>query len=181
MRNVFGLTMLIFLLIFSGCKKESPTELRRIYECGTVAIPIVYMNSFESAQDTTGWQGIFQYMFVNDPAPNCGSKSLKIGGGCIFPTASIDFDSTLSGHSYKLSCWAKVGENGGIIFLTTDDDKSFSPAMKIIEITDTVWTHYETDSTFYCPPDKNLRLGIFSGGFIPGHIYIDLLSIIQTD
>ena len=181
MKNAIRAIILIIFSMLVGCKKEIPTEQKQIIDGGALGIPIVYMNSFESAQDTVGWQGIFQYMFVNDPAPNCGSKSLKIGGGCIFPTASIDFDSTLSEHSYKISCWAKVGENGGMIFLTTDDEKSFSPAMKIIEITDTVWTHYETDSTFYCPANKKLRLGIFSGGYIPGHIYVDLLSIIQID
>ncbi len=182
MKNAFKLTTILVFIFIGGCKKEFPTEQKNILiDGGSIAIPIVYMNSFESAIDTIGWQGLYQYMIVDDAAPNCGNKSLKIGGGCIFPTATIDFDSTLSGHSYKLSCWGKVGKNGGKLFLTTSDDESFSPAFTTINVTDTVWTHYVTDTSFYCAANKRLRLGIFSGGDNPSHIYVDGIAIVQTD
>jgi hypothetical protein len=68
-----------------------------------------------------------------------------------------------------------------MLFLTTSDDESFSPAITTINVVDTVWTHYETDSTFYCPVNKKLKLGIFSGGDNPSHIYVDGIAIIQVD
>jgi len=182
MKNVFKLTTILVFIFIGGCKKESPTEQKNILiDGGSIAIPIVYMNSFESVDDTFGWKGLYQYMIVDGAAPNCGYKSLKIGGGCIFPTATIDFDSTLSGHSYKLSFWGKVGKNGGMLFLTTNDDESFSvPAIFITE-KDTAWTFFNSDSSFYCPSNKRLRLGIFSGGDNPSHIYVDRIAIVQTD
>ncbi|KPK99371.1 MAG: hypothetical protein AMJ91_08055 [candidate division Zixibacteria bacterium SM23_73_3] len=33
------------------------------------ALSLVYFSSFESAEDTTGWEGITKEMFVCDPAP----------------------------------------------------------------------------------------------------------------
>lgn len=180
MKNATRLLTFIILLAIVGCKKESPTEQQKFRD-EVIAIPIVYMNSFESAQDTVGWQGIFQYMFVNDPAPNCGSKSLKISGGCIYPSASINFDSSLAGHSYRLNCWGKVGKDGGTIFLTTNDSLSFSPPSIYIFITDSVWTHYVSDKILYCPENETLRLGIFSGGDNPAHIFVDWIAIEQID
>ena len=42
---------------------------------------VIYFNSFESPQDTIGWQGYGAREFRNDVPPSGGNQSLYISGG----------------------------------------------------------------------------------------------------
>ena len=176
---------IVFCILFNECSKNSPNESQiddGSHNLGddVIAIPVVYLNSFESPQDTIGWIGISYSMFVDDPLPAVGEKSLRIGGGCMQPAAYLKFDKTLSGHNYRLDCWGKTGINGGSIVLTTAEVDSLPRQEVSIEILDSVWTHYSSD-IFHCPEDKTLQLDIYVGGIIFSEIYVDYLGIEQVD
>jgi hypothetical protein len=137
-----------------------------------------YFNSFETAADTNGWNGILQNMFVPDPAPNSGEKSLDIGGGCVQPTAWMVFPTAQADGSYKLQCWGKIDQENqsGQVILRLEGDDTFS--MEIVAfIKDRTWTFYESDRALFCPKGKQLRLEMIVGGIIFASMHIDGLTI----
>ena len=139
---------------------------------------VVYSNSFETGRDTIGWQGLYSFMFINDPAPRSGNKSLFIGGGCVQPAASFEFLRNLPRGKYKITCWAKIGINGGSISFTegsqTDWGSTVSPR-------DSVWRYYESKVPSNFSGSSNLKIEIFAGGIIPANIYIDNLKVIRLE
>ncbi|MFB0515280.1 MAG: hypothetical protein ACETWG_01600, partial [Candidatus Neomarinimicrobiota bacterium] len=70
---------------------------------------VIYSNSFEVPEDTSDWIGLSYRMFVEDPAPGQGTRSLLIGGGCDQPIAWIDIPCPAGDGSYRLSFWGKTG------------------------------------------------------------------------
>jgi len=138
----------------------------------------VYFNSFESAEDTTGWWGIGERMFIGDPSPEGGKRSLYIGGGCIQPTAFIILPSPIEDGYYRISCWGKVKEGsfGGVIVLAIADEGEKRPEIQL-GIHNKEWTFYQSEKTLHCPANSKLRLEIWIGGFIPAYMFIDCIKI----
>jgi hypothetical protein len=182
MKKLFLILNIIICFMFFSCNKTpvESNESERILIDKAISIPVVYMNNFEVPEDTIGWYGLYPSMFVNEPSPVEGSRSLLIGGGCLQPTAYITFNKSLSGHSYKMNCWGKVGVNGGGLSLTIAENDSIPKPEVHISVINTVWTFYSSDK-FYCPEDKTLQLEIFAGGDVSGNIYVDFLSIERSD
>lgn len=140
--------------------------------------PVIYSNSFETAADTTGWRGVYTSMFINDPAPLSGRKSLRIGGGCIQPAASLDISGSALRGKYKITCWAKTGRGGGSIYL---NDGNARHAESAVAPADTLWNYYQSEIPFSYSGTSALRIEIYAGGIIPANIYLDNLKILKVE
>jgi hypothetical protein len=140
-----------------------------------------YYNSFETATDANGWSGISQDMFVQDPSPNSGFKSLNLGGGCIQPTAWFVFPKARSDGWYKLQCWGKIDQEnqGGQVILKLEGDDTFSMEV-LVFIKDRSWTYYESDLPIFCPKGKQLRLEMLVGGIIFASMHVDGLTLTRV-
>ena len=143
---------------------------------------IVYLTSFESAQDTTGWQGITDKMFVCDPAPGAGIRSLHIGGGCIQPAAYIDLPPQTSPGNYVVSCWGKVPQvtrPGRIVLQIAQEGGEGWEVQLIVDSED--WTFYKSEESLRCSEDCTLRLQVWIGGFAPAHMFVDCIKIERVE
>ncbi len=136
---------------------------------------VVYSNSFESPQDTVGWQGYMD--FRNDTPINGGNQSAFIAGGCVIPHFWIELGPFEEDGFYILRCWGKNLQNGGMIYLQVGE--TFNDKVRI-GIGDTVWTYYQSVDTLYCPSDEKITLAMFSGGFIPSSMLVDEVDIIKV-
>lgn len=152
------------------------------FSCGekcTRSVPeIVYFSSFESAEDTTGWQGITDRMFVSDPAPGAGARSLQIGGGCIQPAAYIDLPPQTGPGNYVVSCWGKVPQvtQPGRIVLQIAQEGGEGREIQL-RVDSENWTFYESKESLRYSEDCTLRLQVWIGGFTPAHMFVDCIKI----
>lgn len=139
---------------------------------------VIYFNSFESEEDTIGWRWLHPEMFVDDPAPGGGRKSLFIGGGCMQPAAFLELPQQSEAGIYSMSCWGKIEEmnRAGTIYLTTNDsfDDSTTIELKIDSIE---WEFLQTEESLHCSTKDTLRIEIWIGGYVPASMFIDLLKI----
>ncbi len=138
----------------------------------------IYYNSFETARDTTGWWGVTEAMFVDDPAPHAGDRSLHIGGGCIQPTAYIDLPAPVDDGNYRVSCWGKLEDitRRGSISLIVDADAEGRREIHLV-VYDAAWTHYVSQETISCPARQRMRLEIMIGGFVPAGMFVDGITV----
>ncbi|HEX9935458.1 MAG TPA: hypothetical protein VGB38_09705 [bacterium] len=137
-----------------------------------------YFNSFESADDANGWNGVEENMFVEDPAPNSGKQSLHIGGGCIQPTAWKVFPKAEADARYALSCWGKIDQENqsGEVVLMLDGDERFS-SETVLSVNSREWTFYGSEKSLFCPKGRSLRLEFRVGGIIFASMAIDVLTV----
>ena len=133
----------------------------------------VYLNSFESEQDTVGWSVIRSYMLVNDSAPYSGSQSLYISGGCVQPAASLELNNIPS-TSYYVSFWGKAEDknlSGGITFSNGSNEEPLG-----VTINNEEWIFFDIG-----PVQKKefspLKIDLIIGGFIPANMFIDNLRV----
>lgn len=139
---------------------------------------VFYLNSFETVSDTTGWHGLTDRMFVPDPAPGGGKKSLRIGGGCIQPIAWMEFPPAHIERKFRLSCWAKIhqeSQTGGVLIANMDGETKIVAAE--LSMTGQTWNLYQSEKPLICPPGKKLRVEISIGGIIYASMQIDVLKI----
>ena len=134
---------------------------------------VYYSNSFESINDTAGWENISEEMLKYDPAPNFGLKSLYVGGGCVQPAASIIL-KTLPDGPYYISFWAKIEiENlSGSITLSNGSNEEPLP----ININNKYWKYFEAGPVIV-KPNFPLKIDIIIGGIIPAYMFIDNLKV----
>lgn len=139
---------------------------------------VFYFNSFESPEDVLGWEGITAEMFVDDPAPGGGLRSLLIAGDCIQPTAYILFPPSGSAGSYRLSFWGKIHDNVqvGELVLAIDSDIEPREARRLMVAGDE-WTFYRTKEPLHLSANQALRLEIMIGGFVSASMSIDCIKI----
>jgi hypothetical protein len=169
MKTVRILTVIFLSCYFlPSCDSKATNPVERAF----------YFNSFESPQDTSGWYGLAPEMFITDPAPMGGKRSLYIDGGCIQPAAHLDFPAHQVDGQYRVHCWGKLDDiaSGGSIILAVD---ALSPERRELHliVDDTVWTLYYPDDTIHCPAKHTMRLEILAGGFFPAGMYIDCLRV----
>lgn len=133
----------------------------------------VYFNSFETKQDTVGWNGLRAFMMVDEPAPYSGAKSLYVGGGCIQPAASLELNNIPS-TSYYVSFWGKAEDknlSGGITFSNGSNEEPLD-----VTINNEEWKFYDIG-----PVQKNdllpLKIDLIIGGIIPANMFIDNLRV----
>jgi hypothetical protein len=147
-------------------------------KCTEPAPSLVYFNSFESAEDATGWEGITEEMFVDDPAPGGGERSLYIGGECIQPAAYIDLPPQTDDGTYSISCWGKATElpqTGEVVLVIAD---AGGPSLGIqMEVDSEGWKFYESEGSLHCRADRRLRLEMWIGGLVPAYMFIDCIKV----
>jgi len=138
----------------------------------------LYLNSFESAEDTTGWRGITDKMFVPDPAPGAGARSLCIGGGCIQPAAYIDLLAQSGPGDYVVSFWGKVPQmtRPGRIVLRIAREGGEGKVMEL-PVGSQEWTFHKSRESLRCAENCALRLELWIGGFAPAHMFVDCIKI----
>jgi len=137
---------------------------------------LIYYCSFESPEDTTGWHGITEEMFVDDPAPGCGKKSLLLEGGCLQPAAWRVLDTEYGSSLYKLSCWGKKGTDSGNVRLTII--QNHRPLAEIMFTIDSeTWRFYQAEKVLPHPPGSKVQLELRVGGFVYQNMFIDGLKI----
>ena len=160
---------ILILSILVSCKKKNPLEPGSVF---------FYFNSFETAGDANDWHGVHSEMFVEDPAPNGGQKSLRIGGGCVQPTAWLTFSELERSRTFKLSCWGNVIEDGqvGTLTLYVMNGEEYGSSISI-QIEGGEWTLYESDNLLVCPSGKHLRLEIMIGGIVGATMHLDCLAV----
>jgi hypothetical protein len=168
----YVVSALLFCCTIISCGKK----------CSEPAPNLVYSNSFESASDATGWDGITEDMFVSDPAPGGGNRALSIGGGCIQPAAYIDLPPQTEDGKYSISCWGKTTElpqTGEVVLVIADVE---GPSLGIqVEVDSEDWRFYVSGKYLYCPADHGLRLEIWIGGLVPAHMFIDCVKVEKVD
>jgi hypothetical protein len=138
--------------------------------------PDYFFTSFESEQDTIGWKGLSYNMFVDDPAPNSGKKSLFIGGGCLQPTAYKNLGRPAGTGKFRIVCWGKVEDpyHGGSLKLGVENS-----VWTELSINKKGWHFYTSDILHYSNGD--LQLEIWVGGIAADFISLDCLSIEQLE
>ncbi len=141
---------------------------------------VIYSNSFEVPEDTTGWIGLGSRMFVEDPAPGEGSRSLRIGGGCLQPTAWIDIPCTAGDGTYRLSFWGKAGKvtsGGGCVVVGPAD--WYTPLMLEVCTDSLDWTFYQAEIDLQLAGIDSLRIQIWVGGIVFVDMQIDGLEVVK--
>ena len=158
---LFCVTVLSGFIIFSCYHSTSPSPQDEQEPDSHIT---VYFNSFESEEDAANWNGIFPAMFVSDPSPGGGEKSLLIGSGCIIPTTYIDLPVQPDSGNYIISCWGKKGTGGGGVILTISGEMIHDRNEIGLGINHDDWTYIRSEDSIYCASSKQLRLEIYSGG-----------------
>lgn len=156
------------LAFLCSCKKESTTA-----PAEPPHSPI-YFDSFESSADTVGWRGYGEHRLYADAPTGGGRQSLFVSGGCIIPHACINFRNQSSSAYVKLSCWGKRLVGGGRASLRAMNNSCRSISC---DITDSVWTHYESTDSLFCARNDTLHLELMSGGIVPSSMLIDMLEV----
>ena len=168
-----GLAVLILMLLNVTCRHVTDPDNPA---GGIISLP--YLNSFESRTDTTGWEGYGAFDFRNDAAPNGGSQSLFVTGGCPVPHAYFDLGKVNRDCFLKIRCWGKDLDIGGSVSLQYSDAPS--PQISLI-IDDSQWMYYESEGTLFCPAGQAVRICLNSGGFAPSSMLVDLLEVVLQE
>ena len=135
----------------------------------------IYFNSFESAEDTVGWQGYGDREFRLDAPAGGGTQSLFVSGGCIAPHAWVEFTAPEKETRLRLKCWGKMLVNRGSVGLFFKDSL-FHRGISI-SVTDSLWRPYQSTDSLVCPANTALRLEMMSGGIIPGAMLVDVVEV----
>lgn len=165
------INLLRAFLLFSICIQCNTVELTE--DLG----PLVYLNSFESTQDTVAWTGYGGRVLKNDAPPGGGNRSLLVSGGCVVPHACYELKIS-GGGRFVLRCWGKNLALGGEVGLRVKNARC--PGIRIT-VTDTVWTHYRPSDTLFCPTNDTVQLLLNSGGVVASAMLVDVIEIIKVN
>lgn len=164
--------IVISVIAFSACS-DSTTNVTE----NDKSNKLFYFNTFDNQRDTTGWHGLTRDTFVNESMPDSGGFSIHLGGGCIQPAASIEFDSPGEGK-YKFSFWAKMGQPSQQAHLILRSDAYYDEKDQLnIEVNTTEWKFYQSEGYLYVPAGKKIILEIMVGGIVFADVYVDNLKI----
>lgn len=133
----------------------------------------LYLNSFETNADTTGWNG-FGTLRLFKEAPQVGGKqSVFISGGCTVPHAILELPEIDYNMRVELKLWGKnLGTGGGIALKNVDTGEHIS-----VRVSDSTWTQYRSSQQLIIKKGNHLQLSMSSGGFIPSAMLVDLVEI----
>ena len=156
---------IVFILTFLSCEKENTKENTLEQQ--------IYFNSFESQSDTVGWIG-YAFNFANDVPKHGGTKSLSVSGGCLITHAEYIVPTQNTDCYLTVKFWGKNLSNGCSVNLYVNKTgyKEIS-----FDVSEKVWTLYESRDTLFCPANTSLTLSASAGGFISSAILIDMVEI----
>ena len=141
---------------------------------------VIYFNSFESAEDMTGWIMNDYQQIVNDPAPGCGEKSLYVIGGCMQPIGYIELPQQLDDGKYTMTCWGKADWAGSIALTTNQPDGERTYLYLSIDTPE--WISSNIKESIFCPKDQKLRIEIYHGGIMATDgMFIDCLKVEKVE
>lgn len=164
MKELTYVLIIASLMFFSCGKSEFSSD-------------ILYFNSFETTQDTSGIGGFCFLDLVKDAPPDGGSQSLSVSCGCIGPHANFKIGPISRDNNVKVSFWAKGKDMGGSVSMRTDSD-----FMSInIPGTNTSWRHYSSDDILHCPAGKEITVSLSAGGIASGQITVDMLKVEKVE
>jgi hypothetical protein len=138
---------------------------------------ILYSNSFETTQDTTGIGGYCFLDLVMDAPPSGGSQSLSVSCGCIGPHANFKIGPYSSDNYIKLSFWGKGKDMGGSVSMNLESDYIGIN----IPGNNTSWRYYSSDEILHCPAGKEITISLSAGGIASGLITVDMLKVEKVD
>jgi len=169
MRLAFVLLSVCFLALFGCSKNPASSSLGQR----------IFYTSFERDADTVGWVGISPAFFTNDPAPNCGQRSLRIGGGCLQPTAHLTLGPFEQDGYYRFSVWGKRLEKdqGGRVTLVVDGGEPNGENSSGVSVKELSWRELISPKPVFCPAGKPLQVQLWVGGYVPAEILIDGLAV----
>ena len=167
--KLFSGILFLLILLISACKTSTDPYPKN---------NTIYFNSFESAADTAGWSGYAQLAFRNDSSPNGGKQSLYVSGGCIVPHAEFKIPQQNEDAYYILEGWGKSLLNGGVVLLSIPDANC--PGIQF-NVSDSVWTFYQSDRKFFCPAGTQLTLTMYSGGIAAAAMLVDQIAVKKVD
>ncbi len=136
---------------------------------------VIYSNSFESPEDTSGWMGYLE--FRNDAPPDGGYQSVYISGGCIWPHAWIELGPSDNSGYYVIRCWGKDLQIGGGVSIYVEGEYSNQVN---ITVNEKKWKYYTSENTLFCPAGKKIILASGSGGIIPSAMLIDKIEVVKV-
>ena len=139
---------------------------------------VIYFNSFESPQDTIGWQGYGAREFRNDVPPSGGNQSLYISGGCIVSHAWIELGPFEEDGFFQLRCWGKDLAIGGGIWLEEEGDYPRDQIGMVINQKE--WKYYESAETLFCLAGKKIILSMGAGGIASSAMLVDKVEIVNV-
>mgnify|MGYP001085805974 CR=1 FL=1 len=169
MKSKLQLVILVILSALMSCEEMSDVK-------PTSPDDLFYFNSFESASDTIGWYGVFTGNFVKDAPRTGGKNSLKISGGCVIPHAYYTFDPLEEDGSFILKCWGKNLSNGGSLTMQTQEGSGGIH----ISVSKSSWKEYTSEDTLHAAAGSNIRLELYSGGFLSSSMLVDEIEIIEA-
>jgi photosystem II stability/assembly factor-like uncharacterized protein len=138
---------------------------------------VIYSNSFESPQDTAGWEWQGYMEFRSDVPPDGGIRSIYISGGCVWPHFWIELGPFDYDGFYKIQCWGKdLGSGGGV---TLDEEGAFSHGANIF-INESEWTFYESTEALFCTAGKKIILAMGAGGIVSSAMLIDKVEVVKV-
>ncbi len=139
---------------------------------------VIYFNSFESPNDTVGWQGYGSRKFYSDAPPDGGKQSLYVSGACIVPHAWITLGPFDKDEYFILSCYGKNLQIGGGASIQIEGNYSKGA---YVYIDKKEWTFYQSADTLFCPAGKKIMLSMGAGGIVASAILVDKLEVIKLD
>jgi hypothetical protein len=179
MKNIFHIITLFFLINLScnGLLESvtSPPFIPSMTSDSTT----FYFNSFEADSDLIGWQGISVYDLYGDAPLQGGLKSVYISGGCLYPHAFYIFNPADRDINVLMEFYGKNLDIGGFVELRIGSNYGRNSLQ--IQVMDSTWRYYESDSTLLWPADSTMTLMMNSGGYAPSAMLIDCLRLTEVE
>jgi hypothetical protein len=169
-RNYFAFFLLGALIVFflPGCLKQTRNSAPKAHT--------VFLNSFESPEDTLSWYWAGEYRLTTDTPPGGGKFALEIKGRNALPAGTFISRPLRHGGYFIIECWGKMKNAGGFVQLATISEHEVTEAIQIL-ILEPEWKFLQSIDTLYCPPNRSLMLSLQAGLDREGEMVIDLLQV----
>lgn len=158
--------MLVFPV--SGCMKHTRSVASKSHT--------VFLNSFETPQDTLSWYWSGQYRLTADTPPGGGRFALEIKGQNALPAGTFISRPLRHGGYFTVECWGKMKNAGGFVQLAIISRHEIAETIQI-GVFEPEWRFLQSSDTLYCPPNKSLMLSIRAGLDAEGEMVLDLLQV----
>jgi hypothetical protein len=136
--------------------------------------PLIYYNSFETNSDVEEWTNWWEMMLVEDTAPNCGKRSLRL----VRANSSITFKPMEKNQYIQIEFYGKkIGGRAEVMLCLGDPEKITC----LVSIIDKSWTVYQNEQKFFWPADSSLTISLKNLGLVPSVMCVDELKIIRKN